>query len=201
MDFTQQQRAKKRYKRANTEEIRWQQGKTAAIQIIGGMGSMAAAKSMGEERVIAILEYYKNIDGEISFYRKLIKNDEDTYYNTIGAVASDGLPHGKNNISRITENAAMNVPDGVFENMQENEKKISELCQLKAQIIREISRLEFKEKSVIYDFYINNLKWEQVSVRNHYTERQCRNIRDKAIGSLIPKFQKNIYIASFEISA
>jgi hypothetical protein len=162
---------------------------------------MAAAKSMEEERVIAILEYYKNIDGEISFYRKLIKNDEDTYYNTIGAVASDGLPHGKNNISRITENAAMNVPDGVLENMQENEKKISELCQLKAQIIREISRLEFKEKSVIYDFYINNLKWEQVSVRNHYTERQCRNIRDKAIGSLIPKFQKNIYIASFEISA
>ena len=159
------------------------------------------AKSMEKEKVIAILEYYKNIDGEIKFYQKLVKGDEDTYYNTVGAIASDGLPHGKNNISRITENAAMNVPDGVADRMRENEAKINELYVLKAQIVREISRLTFKEKSIIFDFYINNLKWEQVSVRNHYSERQCKNIRDGAIEKLVAKFQNNAYICNFEIVA
>ena len=48
------------------------------------------------------------------------------------------------------------------------------------QMLQEISRLKLKEKRIIFDFYIHNLKWERVAERNAYSERQCKNIRDNA---------------------
>ena len=81
------------------------------------------------------------------------------------------------------------------------EKKIADLQSLKTQILQEVSRLKFKEKSIVFDFYIYGLKWEQVAVHNHYSERQCKNIRNAAVESLIPRFQKNPCIAKFDKTA
>ena len=67
-----------------------------------------------------------------------------------------------------------------------------------AQLLQEISRLKLKEKRIIFDFYIHNLKWEQVAVRNSYSERQCKNIRDNALATLSQRFEKNQIISQFK---
>ena len=41
------------------------------------------------------------------------------------------------------------------------------------------------------------MKWEQVAVRNHYSERQCKNIRDNAVETLLKRFENNPYISKF----
>lgn len=155
------------------------------------------AQAMEKSKVIELLEYYKDIDGEVSIYRKIITDLTDQYYNTIGAIQYDGLPKGKNNISRQTENMALNIPDYVSGEIREYEEKVQQLQNLKAQMLQEISRLKLKEKRIIFDFYIHNLKWERVAERNAYSERQCKNIRDNALETLSQRFGKNQIISQF----
>lgn len=159
---------------------------------------MAAAKSMDRNKVIELLEYYGEIDGEIKIYRNILEDLTNCYYNPLGAIQCDGQPKGKYNISRPTENIVLNIPDGISEEIRNYEKKIADLHNLKTQILQEVSRLKFKEKSIVFDFYIHGLKWEQVAVHNHYSERQCKNIRNAAIETLLPRFQKNTFILNFD---
>ena len=154
------------------------------------------AQAMEKSKVIELLEYYKDIDGEVSIYRKIITDLTDQYYNPIGAIQCDGLPKGKNNISRQTENMALNIPDYVSGEIRD-EEKVQQLQNLKAQMLQEISRLKLKEKRIIFDFYIHNLKWERVAERNAYSERQCKNIRDNALETLSQRFGKNQIISQF----
>ena len=156
------------------------------------------AQAMERSKVIELLEYYKDIDGEVSIYRKIINDLTDRYYNPIGAIQCDGLPKGKNNISRQTENMALNIPDFVSGEIKDYEAKVQQLQSLKAQLLQEISRLKLKEKRIIFDFYIHNLKWEQVALRNSYSERQCNNIRDNALATLSQRFEKNQIISQFK---
>lgn len=155
------------------------------------------AQAMEKSKVIELLEYYKDIDGEVSIYRKIITDLTDQYYNPIGAIQYNGLPKGKNNISRQTENMALNIPDYVSGEIREYEEKVQQLQNLKAQMLQEISRLKLKEKRIIFDFYIHNLKWERVAERNAYSERQCKNIRDNALETLSQRFGKNQIISQF----
>lgn len=155
------------------------------------------AQAMEKSKVIELLEYYKDIDGEVSIYRKIITDLTGQYYNPIGAIQCDGLPKGKNNISRQTENMALNIPDYVSGEIREYEEKVQQLQNLKAQMLQEISRLKLKEKCIIFDFYIHNLKWERVAERNAYSERQCKNIRDNALETLSQRFGKNQIISQF----
>ena len=156
------------------------------------------AQAMERSKVIELLEYYKDIDGEVSIYRKIVKDQTDQYYNPIGAIQCDGLPKGKNNISRQTENMALNIPDFVSGEIKDYEAKVQQLQSLKAQLLQEISRLKLKEKRIIFDFYFHKLKWEQVAVRNSYSERQCKNIRDNALATLSQRFEKIQIISQFK---
>lgn len=153
---------------------------------------------MDKEKVIEILDYYKEIDGEIAFYRRTLNDYESQYYNTMGAIASDGQPHGKYHISRIVENAALNISDYVREIMKDYAERIETLQKLKSQILQEVSRLKLKEKTIIFDYYIYGMKWEQVAERIHYSDRQCKNIRDAAVEKLAEKFEKNADIKGFK---
>ncbi len=156
---------------------------------------------MDYEKVIRFLEMYSRIDGNVHFLKKCIKGLHDEYYTQLSGTNYDGLPTGKNNISNVTENLALNIPDGVSEGIKSYEAQISELQKLKAEILREISRLKYVQKSVIFDKYINGLKWEQVAVRNHYTSRHCKNIRREAVKCLAERFEKNETISKFKITA
>lgn len=153
---------------------------------------------MDKGKVIEILEFYKEIDGEISLYRRILHDYESQYYNTIGAMVNDGQPKGKNHISRPVENAALNILDYVRKDMENYEEKVRFLQMAKSQILQEISRLKLKEKTIIFDYYIYGLKWEQVAERNHYSDRQCKNIRDAAVEKLAEKFQNNRFLRDFK---
>ena len=85
----------------------------------------------------------------------------------------------------------MNIPDYVRRDMKEYEEKVENLQKLKSQILQEISRLKLKEKTIIFDFYIYGMKWDVVAERNHYSDRQCKNIRDAAVEKLAEKFKNN----------
>lgn len=152
---------------------------------------------MKKEKVIEILEFYKEIDGEILIYRRILNDYENQYYNTIGSVNNDGQPKGKYHISRPAERAALNVPDYVRKDMVEYEEKINLLQKIKSQILQEVSRLKLKEKNIIFDYYIYGMKWEQVAERNHYSDRQCKNIRDEAVEKLAERFQNNEVLRKF----
>ena len=41
------------------------------------------AQAMEKSKVIELLEYYKDIDGEVSIYRKIITDLTDQYYNPL----------------------------------------------------------------------------------------------------------------------
>ena len=112
-------------------------------------------------------------------------------------MVNDGQPKGQYHISRPVESAAMNIPDYVREDMEAYEEKVCQLQKMKSQILQEISRLKLKEKTIIFDYYIYGMKWEQVAERNHYSDRQCKNIRDAAVEKLAEKFQNNDFIRGF----
>ena len=152
---------------------------------------------MDKEKVIEILEFYKEIDGEISIYRRILRDYESQYYNTIGGMAADGQPKGQYHISRPVEAAAMNIPEYVRGEMEQYKEKVKTLQRLKAEVLQEISRLKLKEKTIVFDYYIHGMKWEQVAERNHYSDRQCKNIRDTAVAKLADKFQNNDFIKGF----
>lgn len=49
---------------------------------------------MDKKDVLAALMFYRNIDGEIRYYRGMVEELE-SYYDTIGGQSLDGMPKGK----------------------------------------------------------------------------------------------------------
>ena len=49
---------------------------------------------MKREKVISVLRFYRDIEKSIKLNERVIKNLEDQYYTTLGAVNMDGMPHG-----------------------------------------------------------------------------------------------------------
>ena len=68
---------------------------------------------MNREKVIVILRYYRDADKAIKMNERVIKNLEDQYYSTLGAVNSDGMPHGKGTTSNPVERVVLNIPRSV----------------------------------------------------------------------------------------
>ena len=156
---------------------------------------------MTTDKVIAILKYYPEIEGNIKFYREWIHEYEKEYYMPCTSQDNDGQPKGKNHISRTTENIALNIPGFVKHMIDDYEEKIEAAGKFRAEIIKEISRLKRTQKEIIFDRYINGIKWEQVALRNNYSVRQCDNIRRDALVALGGYFEANDTIRQFDISA
>lgn len=156
---------------------------------------------MTTEKVIAILKYYPEIEENIKFYRERIKEYEQEYYTPCTSQGNNGQPKGKNHISRTTENIALNIPGFVKPMIDDYEKKIEAQGKFRAAIIKEISRLKRAQKEIIFDRYINGVKWEQVALRNHYSVRHCDNIRRDALVELGGYFEANDIIRRFDITA
>lgn len=153
-------------------------------------------ETMKKSKVIEILTFYRNIDGEIKMYRATV-DDLEGYYEPSSGKTLDAMPKAKYNVSNPTETMATNLPDRLADDIRDFNGKINMLYRLKTEILKEVSTLELKYKAIITDYYLHGLKWEQVSARNHYSERQCKNIRDTAIDNLAVKFGENRIIAEF----
>lgn len=155
-------------------------------------------KAMKKEKVIKLLEHLNDIDGEIEILKGFLKSTEQIYDTSTG-INYDGMPHGKNHISRPTEDRALEIPDFVRMEIKEHNEEIAKLQRLKVEIEKEVLRLKLKQKQVIVYFYFNKMRWGQIGDIMHYSERQCKNIRDEAVNNLTRGFGNNKYIASYEI--
>ena len=146
--------------------------------------------------VIAIIEYCREIPQAIKLNKRVISNLEDMYYLPSSNSQLDGIPKAKNHISKLTEDIALNVPDGVSETIRNLNIKNERLDTLYKEILKEIQSLEYREHKVIYDFYLMNYRWEKIA-GGFYSVRQCKNIRNEALKKLQKKFEKNIYISNY----
>lgn len=155
-------------------------------------------ETMDKATVIKYLEYSRGIDDEIRIKRNIMA-DLEACYDTSAAVTYDGMPKGQNHISRPTEKTAMNIPDYVRKEMRKYKTEIEQLQKLKCEIVKEVLRLSLKQKQVIMMFYFQNLRWVQIAEVLHYSERQCKNIRNEAVEKLLVIFRNNKTICEYEI--
>lgn len=161
---------------------------------------MAAAveSKMDKNRVIKLLEFFPEIDGEIKACKSMIA-DLEQWYNPVSGIQYDGMPKGKNHIGRQTEEAALKIPDFVREEIDQNRRKIDSLQKIKVEILKGVSRLKLQQKTVVFGFYFHGMKWEQVAEHTHYSDRQCKNIRDAAVERLSREFGGNATLTQCEI--
>lgn len=157
-----------------------------------------AAESMNKGKVLKLLELFPEIDGEIKARCSII-SDLKQYYNPIQGIGYSDTTKRKYANSNQTERIAMNIPDYVRGNIQRYRQEIEDLQKVKVEILKEISRLTMKQKNVIFGYYFHGMKWEQVAERTHYSERQCKNIRDRAVERLLKGFEKNRVLSTYEI--
>ena len=157
-----------------------------------------AAEGMNRRKVLKLLELFPEIDGEIRARRSII-SDLEQYYNPIQGIGHSDTTKGKYANSNQTERIAMNIPDYVRTDIQEYTKEIEKLQKVKVEILKEVSRLTMKQKNVVFGYYFHGTKWEQVAERTHYSERQCKNIRDGAVERLLKGFENNRILSEYEI--
>ena len=156
------------------------------------------AKTMNKNKVLKLLELFPEIDGEIRARRSII-SDLEQYYNPIQGIGHSDTTKGKYANSNQTERIAMNIPDYVRTDIQEYTKEIEKLQKVKVEILKEVARLTMKQKNVIFGYYFHKMKWEQVAEGTHYSERQCKNIRDAAVERLLKGFENNRILSEYEI--
>lgn len=152
---------------------------------------------MNKDKVIIILHYYRDADKAIRMNEKVIKNLEDQYYSSLGAVNSDGMPHGKGTTSNPVERVVLNIPHSVTQTIDRLRGEIAETVKIKAEIAEEMKRLNYTEKALIQGFYIEGEQWERLSARVNYSPRQCRNIRAAALDRLARYFAGNKILSQY----
>lgn len=155
-------------------------------------------KGMDKDKVLKLLELFPEIDGEIRARRRII-SDLEQYYNPVQGVGYSDTTKGKYANSDQTGRVALNIPDYIRGDIQRYQKEIEELQKVKIEILREVSRMTMKQKNVIFGYYFNGMKWDQVAERTHYSERQCKNIRDGAVERILKGFQNNRILYEYEI--
>lgn len=150
------------------------------------------------KKVIAILQFYRDADKTIRMNERVIKNLEDQYYTSLGAVNTDGMPHGKGSVSSPVERVVLNIPRSVTDTIEKMNRENEKLLKIKGEILSELNRLTYHEKAVILGFYIDGEQWERISERLNYSPRQCRNIRVAALERLAKLFRQNKTIARYK---
>ncbi len=152
---------------------------------------------MEREYVKQILKYCADIDGHIAFARSALKDYEDKYYGLHGGNPCGGISSNTNRISNPTEAAVLNIPDSASRKMDELRSEIEQLGKLQAAILTEICKLPLVEKNIITYFYFKGFQWVQISNRVHYSETQCKKIRNRALEKLGGFFDKNALVKNF----
>lgn len=152
---------------------------------------------MEREQAKKILLFFKDIDGEIAYNRNAIRQYENTWYDVIGGGTLDGMPKGKNHVSNPVQAIALNIPEGISEEMRELEAAVERLAALQSAIVKELNKLPLQQKSILYDFYIRGLQWVQIAGRVHYSETNCKKIRNRGLENLARNFDRNSTIKNF----
>ena len=152
---------------------------------------------MDKDKVVKILKFYKTIDEEISLNESVIADLHDRYYTTVGAARIDGMPKAKGGVSSLVETTVLNVPESVYNTIRELTAENNKLNKVKLAILKELNGLPYICKAIIIEFYIRGLQWVRISEHLHYSERQCKNVRNHALERLAQKFESNKTISRF----
>ena len=128
---------------------------------------------------------------------RVIRNLEDQYYSTLGAVNSDGMPHGKGGVSNPVERVVLNIPQSASDTIANMRRENERLTVIKGEILFGVERPELPRKSGDLRLYIDGLQWERLSQRVNYSPRQCRNIRNIALDRLAKRFEQNKQISRY----
>lgn len=62
--------------------------------------------------------------------------------------------------------------------------RISELLELRRNVITALSRLPYTQKDVIWRHYVKGEQWQQIARRHCYSDRHIRNINNKGLDAL-----------------
>ena len=151
---------------------------------------------MEREQVKKILLFSRDIDGEIMLNNRVVRDYEDRYY-SLGGGTMDGMPKSKYKTSSPTETIALNIPESASAAMRELQEQNERLEKLKSEIIQELNKLPYTQKSILYDYYIKRLQWVQITTRIHYSGTQCKKIRNRGLDNLAKHFSENGLIKNF----
>lgn len=153
--------------------------------------------NMDKQAVVSILDFYKNIDDEILLKKKAIAELEARYYSIIGSINYDGMPKAKGRVVSPVENTVLNVPEWAGKEIKALQREQRGLYRVKTAIRKELNSLPYVQRTVILLFYVEGRQWVHIAAQIHYSERQCKNIRDYALNKLSLRFAANNVIAKF----
>jgi hypothetical protein len=156
---------------------------------------------MEKDKVVKILKFYKTIDEEISLNESVIQELHDRYYVAVGAARLDGMPKGIGGVTSPVETTILNVPESAYNTIRELTEENTKLNKVKSAILKELNGLPYLYKAIIIEFYIRGLQWGRISEHLHYSERQCKNVRNYALERLSKKFNANKTISKFKFPA
>lgn len=139
---------------------------------------------MEREQVIYIMKYYKDIDRNIKFNQRIIKEYEDVYYSPTVTPSYTGGIHGKGDISTPVERMILSIPQDIERHTNILKKEIQQYREEKIILSETLNRLDFVQKTVLYRFYVNGHSWAKIASELNYSQSNCRKLRDKALEAL-----------------
>lgn len=146
---------------------------------------------MERQKVIYALKYIKNIEKDIRFLESLRKGYEDEHYNPSLTPSYAGNIGGKGGYSIPVESMVLAIPTDVAIHMATIKSDIEKKQNEKKEFFNVLNKLDATEKSIMYQFYIKEKGWAEISVHEHYSESHCRRLRDKALGELGELMEKS----------
>ncbi|GEM_PF-554646 len=146
-----------------------------------------------------LLKGYNTIDDDIKMCRNLIKDYEQTYYNTIGAMNYDGMPKATGKSDKTAKTAIRNAHHDTSIQLAAWESRIRELNKIRTEILKEITSMKMIHKVVLTGFYIKGDRWEQIAEQIGYSVRQAQNHRAEALEIIAKKLTRNRYIIRSKI--
>lgn len=152
---------------------------------------------MERDKAKKILLFCRDIDGEISLNKRLLRDYEDCYYTLSGSGSLDGMPKGNCKTSSSTEAVALNIPESTSTAIKELKQRNERLHALKAAILRELNKLPLPQKTILYDFYIRGIQWVRIAAYVNYSGTQCKKIRNHALDNLARQFSQNDIIKKY----
>ena len=153
---------------------------------------------MEKERIIGILEFFRDADKLIADNNLTIQDLEDQHYNSASAIRITGMPGGKGVPSNPVEQMAVqsicqNAAQEISYLRTQNER----MQQVKLEIRRSLDSLSYSQRTILMKFYIEGLYWAKIAMQMHFSVRQCKNIRNTALRNLAERFSHNAVIATY----
>lgn len=139
---------------------------------------------MRRKNTKVIVGYYSEIPGMV----RLLKNErselEGQWYDALGAVADDGMPHSGTPGKPVEAMAVNAAENGIRERLQEIEVKLQVLEADGAAIRNCLDSMSGRYKGIISMRYLYRYSWGKIAVRLEAPDSTVRNWHMRALDTL-----------------